>query len=79
MKKGDLVHVPQGTLLLQNKDSSLYKGEGGYIKIEKPMRALFWDKDPARPTWASIYCKDNVWDVRMRDIYPISQEIENAS
>jgi len=79
MTRGDLVHIPQGTLLLQNKDSSLFESEGGYIKAEKPMRALFWDKDPKKPSWGSIYYKDNVWDVRMRDIYPISQELGNVS
>jgi hypothetical protein len=31
------------------------------------------------PKWGSIYYKERVWDVRMKDIYPITQEMENAS
>ena len=43
------------------------------------MRALFWEKDPNQPNWGSIYYKESVWDVRLKDIYPITQEMENAS
>ena len=63
MIRGDLVHIPQGTLLLQNKDNSLFESEGGYIKAEKPVRALFWDKDPKKPSWGStvIFPRETVF------------------
>ena len=77
MTRGDLVHIPQGALLLRNKKASLSDAE--FIKIEKPSRALFWDKDPKEPKWASIYYREVVWDVRLKDIYPIAQELENVS
>ena len=77
MLRGELVHIPQGALLLKNKNSTIAEGE--YLKADKPMRALFWEKDPNEPNWGSIYYRESVWDVRMKDIYPITQEMENAS
>ena len=77
MTRGDLVHIPQGALLLKNKYASISDAE--FIKIEKPSRALFWDEDPKEPKWASIYYKEMVCDVRIKDIYPITQELENVS
>jgi hypothetical protein len=43
------------------------------------MIALFWDQDPKEPRWGSIYYKESVWDVKMSQIYPITEEMENAS
>ena len=77
MIRGDLVHIPQGALLLKNKYANISEAE--FIKIEKPSRALFWEEDPKEPKWASIYYKEMVWDVRIKDIYPITQELENVS
>lgn len=77
MIRGDLVHIPQGTLLLKEKDRTIFN-EAGYIRAKKPLRALFWDFDSKEPTWGSVYYKEQVWSVRMRDIYPITQEVENA-
>ena len=77
MTRGDLVHIPQGALLLRNKRASIQDGE--FLKVEKPTRALFWEQDPKEPRWASIYYKQNVWDIRLKDVYPITQEMENAS
>tara|TARA_Y100000114_G_scaffold137011_1_gene138963 strand:- start:565 stop:798 length:234 start_codon:yes stop_codon:yes gene_type:complete len=77
MTRGDLVHIPQGALLLSDKRASIQDGE--FLKVEKPTRALFWEQDPKEPRWASIYYKQNVWDIRLKDVYPITQEMENAS
>ena len=77
MIRGDLVHIPQGALLLKNKYANISEAE--FIKIEKPSRALFWDEDPKEPKWASVYYKEMVWDIRIKDIYPITQELENVS
>ena len=77
MTRGDLVHIPQGALLLKSKHMLLSEGE--YLKAEKPIVALFWEQDAKEPRWGSIYYKENVWDVKMSQIYPISQEMENAS
>ena len=77
MIRGDLVHLPKGTLLLRGKHTNL--ADAGFLKAKKPMRALFWDRDPNEPKWGSVYYKQSVWDVRMKDIYPIKQEMENVS
>ena len=75
MIRGDLVHIPQDAFLLQDADDLLTE----YIKVKKPVRALFWDYDPKEPSWGMIYYKDKVWSIKMKDIYPITQEMENAS
>ena len=77
MTRGDLVHIPQGALLLRNKHANISEAE--FLKIEKPSRALFWEEDPKEPKWASVYYKETVWDIRVKDIYPITQELENVS
>jgi len=77
MTRGDLVHIPQGALLLRNKHANISEAE--FLKIEKPSRALFWEEDPKEPKWASVYYKEMVWDIRIKDIYPITQELENVS
>ena len=77
MTRGDLVHIPQGALLLRNKSASI--SDADFIKIEKPSRALFWEEDTKEPKWASVYYKEMVWDIRIKDIYPITQELENVS
>tara|TARA_R110002020_G_scaffold94173_1_gene226824 strand:+ start:1117 stop:1356 length:240 start_codon:yes stop_codon:yes gene_type:complete len=79
MTRGDLVHIPQGTLLLGSKGASTLFGVSSYLKIEKPSRAIFWGLDVRNPSWASVYYKEKIWDIRLRDIYPITQEKENAS
>ncbi|MBP52630.1 MAG: hypothetical protein CMI27_05740 [Opitutae bacterium] len=79
MVKGDLVHIPQGALLLGSKDPSTLCEDSSYLKIEKPSRAIFWCLDTRNPSWASVYYKEKIWDVRSRDIYPITQELENVS
>lgn len=77
MLRGDLVHIPQGALLLKSKHMVLSSDE--YLKAEKPILALFWGQDTKEPLWGSIYYKENVWDIKMSQIYPITQEKENAS
>jgi hypothetical protein len=79
MIRGDLVHIPQSAFLLKEVDGKNVKLPDGYIRTEKPMKALFWDQDLLDPKWGKIYYKNYIWSVRMKDIYPISQEIENAS
>lgn len=79
MTRGDLVHIPQGALLLGSKDASTLFEDSSYLKIEKPSRAIFWCLDTRKPNWASVYFKERIWDVRLKDIYPITQEKENAS
>jgi hypothetical protein len=80
MTRGDLIHIPQDTLLLGQRDTKgLTKGTPYFLKVEKPSRAIFWSLDMRKPNWASIYFKERIWDVRLKDIYPITQEKENAS
>jgi len=75
MLKGDLVHIPQDSFLLELSEDGLKS----YVKVEKPIRALYWDDDPCEPKWGSIFYKEKIWNIRKKDIYPIIQEMENAS
>tara|TARA_R110000823_G_scaffold223740_1_gene351790 strand:+ start:203 stop:436 length:234 start_codon:yes stop_codon:yes gene_type:complete len=77
MIRGDLVHIPQDAFLI--KDFAMCETNKDYLKTKKPLKVLFWEKDTKNPIWASIYYKDQIWSVRVKDIYPITQEIENAS
>ena len=83
MTKGDLVHIPQDAFLIKDDAHVTWQttgqGRGDYLRVKKPLKVLFWEKDIKNPGWASIYYRDQIWSVRMRDIYPILQEIENAS
>ena len=77
MIKGDLVHIPQDAFLI--KDFAMCATTEDYLKTKKPLKALFWEQDTKNPTWASIYYRDQIWSVRMRDVYPIIQEIGNVN
>jgi len=80
MLRGDLIHIPQGTILLASINQvSRLDDEVAYLKIEKPSRAIFWCLDAKNPVWASVYYRDRMWNIRSRDIYPIIQEMENVS
>ena len=79
MTRGDLVHIPQDTLLLGQRDAKDFTVHKYFLKVEKPSRAIFWSLDMKKPNWASVYYKERIWDVRLKDIYPITQEKENAS
>lgn len=76
MIRGDLIHIPQDCLLLVQEND---KGLQEYVKTKKPTRALFLERDLKEPKWGMIYYKERIWNVRMKDIYPITQEMENAS
>jgi hypothetical protein len=75
MIRGDLVHIPQDAFLLYDAEEYLKE----YVKTDKPVKALFWDRDPKEPQWGMVYYKGKVWSIKMRDIYPIYQEVENVS
>ena len=75
MIRGDLVHIPQDSFLLELSEDGLKS----YVKVDKPIKALYWDDDPSEPRWGSIFYKEKIWNIRKKDIYPIIQEMENAS
>tara|TARA_R100000773_G_C4181227_1_gene90866 strand:- start:325 stop:552 length:228 start_codon:yes stop_codon:yes gene_type:complete len=75
MLRGDLIHIPQGTYLLEMANDSLES----YFKVDKPIKALYWDDDPRQPMWSTIFYKEKIWSIRNKDIYPVLQEMENAS
>ena len=49
-----------------------------YIKCSKPIRALFLETDPKEPHWGFVYYKEGVWSVKMKNIYPIIEEVQNV-
>ena len=75
MIRGDLVHIPQDAFLLELSEDGLKS----YVKVDKPIKALYWDDDPFEPKWGSIFYKEKIWNIRKKDVYPIIQEMENAS
>ena len=75
MIRGDLVHIPQDSFLLELSEDGLKS----YVKVDKPIKALYWDDDPSEPRWGAIFYKEKIWNIRKKDIYPIIQEMENAS
>ena len=80
MQKGDLVHIPQSAVLLLENNQTLFSQDGPtYVNLKKPIKALFWEVDYKNPVWSTVYYKDKIWTVRTRNIYPISQGVENAS
>lgn len=76
MTRGDLVHIPQDAFLI--REVNVVTGDD-YVKVKRPVKALFWEKDTKDPKWCYVYYRDTIWTVRLKDIYPIPQEIENAS
>ena len=79
MTRGDLVHIPQDAFLIREVNDIIGKNGGDYVKVKRPVKALFWERDTKDPKWCSVYYRDTIWTVRLKDIYPITQEIENAS
>lgn len=79
MLKGDLVHIPQDAFLIREVDDITGRIGDDYVKIQRPVKALFWERDWKDPRWCSVYYKNRIWTVRLKDIYPIPQEVENAS
>tara|TARA_R110000796_G_scaffold140805_2_gene257011 strand:+ start:6891 stop:7124 length:234 start_codon:yes stop_codon:yes gene_type:complete len=77
MIKGDLVHIPQDAFLIRELAPSATTDD--YLKLKKPLKALFWERDGKDPKWGSVYVRDQIWVVRMKDVYPIAKELENAS
>lgn len=75
MTRGDLVHVPQSAFLILGKNDTT---DTEYLKAEKPLKAIFWEKDIKEPYWSFVYYRNQIWSVRTKDIYPITQEVENA-
>jgi hypothetical protein len=68
MTKGDLVHIPQGTVLGDAK--MFFK----VLQVNEPSVGLFWDNPYKDPKWGLVYFKNRFWSIRMRDIYPIEEE-----
>ena len=77
--KGELVHIPQDAYLLRELNVKNSSTLDRFIKIKKPVKALFWEVDSKNPKWGFVYYKNTIWTTRMKDIYPITKERENAS
>ena len=67
MTKGDLCHIPQGTILINEETTN-------FIKPEKPITAVFLkDMHPN----CMVHVAGKNWCVEKRDVYPI-KENENG-
>jgi|TARA_R110002074_G_scaffold92406_2_gene201784 hypothetical protein len=78
MTRGELVHIPQDTLLLDCTNDRRTM-PNGFLKLEKPSKALFWEMDTDNPKWCCVFYRSRIWTVRKKDIYPLIEEKENAS
>jgi hypothetical protein len=78
MVTGDLVHIPQGSLLLAPDTEMRSLGNNSYLRVDKPIKAIFLNFNMKEPNWGSIYYKEKAWDVRIKDIYPITKEVKDA-
>jgi hypothetical protein len=64
MTKGDLCHIPQGTILLNMEATR-------WLKPEKPITAVFLkDMHPN----CVVHVAGKSWCVKKRDIYPIKEK-----
>ena len=69
MTKGDLCHIPQGTILI-NEDSTKY------LKPEKPTTGVFIEEVMDTRSYC-LHVAGQRWLARKKDIYPI-KESENG-
>ena len=69
MTKGDLCHIPQGTILI-NEDSTKY------LKPEKPTTGVFIEEVMDDRSYC-LHVAGQRWLARKKDIYPI-KESENG-
>ena len=69
MTKGDLCHIPQGTILI-NEDSTKY------LKPEKPTTGVFIEEVMDARSYC-LHVAGQRWLARKKDIYPI-KESENG-
>ena len=68
MKEGDLVHIPQDSMLVLESGGSC---SSGYMRLKIPIRALYLNLNNL-PGWVEVYYKNSVWAVRSKDVYPIN-------
>ena len=68
MKKGDLCHIPQGTILLNETTTK-------YLKPDKPLTGVYIDDAPLAS--CCLHVAGQNWLVKKKDIYPI-KENENG-
>lgn len=83
MMRGELVHIPQGTILLDMPEWTGSLPAQGYTKIDRPRRALFWedidDTGIAGIAWCHVFYKGQMWTVKKKDVYPIyNTGVENV-
>lgn len=75
MQRGDLCHIPQDVLMISGKPYEYINAMADvYYRTEKPIKALFWDNDKRNPFWCKVFYKEKIWDVKMKDIYPVVEE-----
>jgi len=65
MTKGDLCHIPQGTILI-NEDSTKY------LKPEKPTTGVFIEEVVITGAYC-LHVAGQRWLARKKDIYPIKE------
>ena len=64
MKKGDLCHIPQGTILLNETTTK-------YLKPDKPLTGVYIDDAPLAS--CRLHVAGQNWFVKKKDVYPIKE------
>jgi hypothetical protein len=66
MTKGDLCHIPQGTILINEKTTQ-------FLKPEKPTTAIFIERMANDHKYCYIHMAGSKWVASNKDIYPIKE------
>jgi|TARA_A100000172_G_C3029386_1_gene106076 hypothetical protein len=79
MIQGDLVHIPQDSFLICEVEEKMHRFVEEYLKTRKPILAIFMGQDPLQPSMGSVYYREQVWSMKMADIYPLTEEDKDVS
>jgi hypothetical protein len=79
MIQGDLVHIPQDSFLICEVQEKMNRFVEEYMKTRKPIIAIFMGQDPLEPSMGSVYYRQQIWSMKMVDIYPLTEEDKDVS
>jgi len=79
MIQGDLVHIPQDSFLICEVEEKKNRFIAEDMKTRKPIIAIFMGQDPLEPSMGSVYYRQQIWSMKMADIYPLTEEDKDVS
>ena len=77
MMRGELVHIPQGTILLEGASDDVER----FLTLDRPHRALFWEDigdysswTGTQSQWCRVFYKGQMWMVKKKSVYPLTTQ-----